>query len=151
MFVEGNEATILLFSLIAGVLLVGAVFVFIERPVADIGFSSDGRELIMSHEGGDSFRWEELRISVTVEKDSTPHYVDPSSPEGNNLGENNMALGVQDEDAWFAPGEAITIYRNSKDGSLLETRKFYHVVIRHKSTVKTIITDKNVWMKPKYG
>ncbi len=151
MFLEGNKALILLIGLISVILLVGSIFVFVTRPEATIQFESDGEEIIMSHKGGDDLLWEELMISVTEGRDSNPVFINPTSGNGYALGEDNQPLNAQDSDDKIQRGEAMKIYRTSNKGSELVTSKYYHIVVKYKSTTDTVITDKNVWLSPEYG
>lgn len=149
MFLEGNKALILLMGLVLGIILIGGIFIFNTRPRADIQLTSEGKAIKMAHNGGDDLVWKELRISVTEGRDSATSFINPTT-SNNKLGKDNQALSDQDPNDEFTRAEEVKIYRTSDNGVELEPRKYYHLVLKYKSTTNTIITDKNILMRPEY-
>lgn len=138
--IEKSKAIAILVAAILVMVTITGIFVFFVRPIASL--SMKGREgfIELSHKGGDSLTWKDLRISVTKGKNSSPVFVNPTSP-GNPLG-----LNLHGD---FRADETINI-ENSTAGSGLIGGEWYHVIVKHRPTNVSII-DGNVEVIREYG
>lgn len=94
-----------------------------------------GPSIVMSHGGGDSLRWTDLKISVTKGVDSSTEFIAADAPA-----DSTVFSEVQSGN--YVSGDSVII-ENESDGTPLAADTYYRVVLRHEPS-GTVLLDANV-------